>query len=101
MIRQVEFSIRQLHLISDSDPLQVCQFSRFVQFCELKILFKTYHVEFRFVRFNEWKILHWIRHTVFSIRKLHLISDNDPLQVCRFGRFASVFVEVQSVAVGK
>ena len=72
-----KFSIRQLHLISGSDPLKVCRFSPFVQFCELKILFTTYHVEFRFIRFNEWKILRWIRHILFSIRKLHLISENE------------------------
>ena len=83
----VEFSIRQLHLIIESDPLQVCRFSRLVLFGEWKILFTTRQVEFRFVRFDEWKILCSIWHIVFSIRKLHLISDKDPLQACRFGRF--------------
>ena len=56
-IRQVEFSIRQLHLISESDPLQVCRFSGFVLLGEWKILFTIRQVEFRFVRFDAWKIL--------------------------------------------
>ena len=46
-----------IHLISESDPLQVCRFSRFVLFGEWKMLFTTRQVEFRFVRFDEWKIL--------------------------------------------
>ena len=90
--QQVEFSIWQLHLISESDPLQACRFGRFVLFGEWKFLFMTRQVEFQFVRFDEWKILCSIWHIVFFIRKLHLISNNDPLQVSRFGRFVS-FVE--------
>ena len=76
-----------IHLISESDPLQVCRFSRFVLFGERKMVFTTRQEEFRLVRFDEWKILRSIWHIVFSIWKLHLISDNEPLQVCRFGRF--------------
>ena len=94
-IWHIVFSIRKLHLISDNDPLQACRFGRFVLFGEWKILFTTRQVEFRFVRFvrfDEWKILCSIWHIVFSIRKLHLINDNDPLQACRFGRFV-LFVE--------
>ena len=38
-----------IDLISESDPLQVCRFSRFVLFGEWKMLFMTRPVEFRFV----------------------------------------------------
>ena len=40
-----------------SDPLQACRFSRFVLFGEWEILFGTRQVEFRLVRFDEWKLL--------------------------------------------
>ena len=77
-----------IHLISESDPLQVCRFSRFVLFGEWKMLFTTRQVEFRFVWFDEWKILCSIWHIVLSIRKLHLINDNDP---CKFVDSADSF----------
>ena len=67
--------------------MQVFRFSRFVLFGEWKMLLTTRQEDFRFVLFDEWKILCSIRHIVFSIRKLHLVSDNAPLQVCRSGRF--------------
>ena len=85
--KEAEFSIPQLHLIIESDPFQVCRFSRLVLFGEWTILLTTRQEEFPFVRFDEWEILCSIWHIGFSIRKLHLIIDNDPLQVCRFGRF--------------
>ena len=56
------------------------------------IVFTTRQVEFQFVRFHEWKILCSIRNIVFSIGKLHLVSNNDPLQVCRFGRFVRIIL---------
>ena len=53
----------------------------------MEILSTTRQVEFLFVRLHEWKILCWILHTVFPIRKLHIIKDNHPLQACPFGWF--------------
>ena len=47
MIQQKEFCIRQLHLISESDPLQAYWFGRFVLFREWKFLFMTPQEEFR------------------------------------------------------
>ena len=83
----IVFSIRKLPFISYNDPLQVCRFGQSILFGEWKILFRTRPAEFPFVRFDEWKIICSIWHTVLSIRKLPLSSYNDPLQVCRFGRF--------------
>ena len=45
----------------------------------LDLTFTTRQVEFRFVRFDKWKILCSIWHIVFSIRKLHLIIQKWPL----------------------
>ena len=82
-----EFSIRQFILLVRVTPCKFVDSADLFYAANKKRLFTTRQVEFRFVRLDECKILCPIWHIVFSIRKLHLISDNDPLQVCRFDRF--------------